>query len=597
MAASHPSATMLPCNEPRVTFRAMQPKLRVFFLICTVILTVLTGCTDNEEPLVTVTIVHDNASEVVVIANETTVADVLRRAQISLGDLDNVNPPPHSRIQDGMTITVQRVRQDTDTVEEIIPFEQRIVPTDSLPAGQREVLQPGVNGVAHVTYRFVYIDGVLREQTEIRSFIQTPPVMELVLEGRQSQLSPVIVSGTLAYISGGNAWIMRENSTNRRALTQDGGVDGLVFELSSDGKRLLFTRNLVTAAAESGSLATTTPPENRVPGEPFNSLWVILDISDPNSEPIRLDLENIRYAAWVPATQRTIVYSTAEPTTGSPGWRASNDLWRATISATGAIVRPRPLLEACANCGIYGWYGTVFEISPDGSTFAWAQADVIGILVPDVLSEPDGEERTPTPTPTPTALEEPTSLAAAYTRQSLTTFVPRPAIDFVWIPQVAWSPDGQIVVAATHGAPLGSQLPEESPVFNLTAFLINGGYSADIVEQAGMWATIQFSPASTTDTPQGIQIAYLQAINPLESFLSKYQLVIMDRDGSNRRTIFPPQDQPGLEVKELRPFVWSPSGRQIAVIYQGNIYLVDVVTGISQQVTGDGLASSPRWTP
>jgi Tol biopolymer transport system component len=113
-----------------------------------------------------------------------------------------------------------------------------------------------------------------------------------------------------------------------------------------------------------------------------------------------------------------------------------------------------------------------------------------------------------------------------------------------------------------------------------------------VVEQAGMWSFAQYSPAATTNSEEGIRIAYLQADNPLDSFLSKYRLVIMDRDGSNRHVVFPAQDQPGLDPKS---FVWSPDGRQIALIYQGNIILLDVGTGIDQKLTGDGLASSPRW--
>jgi Tol biopolymer transport system component len=88
-------------------------------------------------------------------------------------------------------------------------------------------------------------------------------------------------------------------------------------------------------------------------------------------------------------------------------------------------------------------------------------------------------------------------------------------------------------------------------------------------------------------------LAYLEAVEPLDSVVSRYRLVVMDRDGSNRRVLFPGEDQPGLTPNM---FVWSPDGRQIALIYQGNLVLIDVVTGLTQQLTGDGLSHSPRWT-
>ena len=76
--------------------------------------------------------------------------------------------------------------------------------------------------------------------------------------------------------------------------------------------------------------------------------------------------------------------------------------------------------------------------------------------------------------------------------------------------------------------------------------------------------------------------------------MSGYRLAIMDRDGSNRRVIYPPEDQPGLSAQV---FAWSPDGRQIALVQQGNLFLVDVVTGLAQQLTADSLSSTPQWTP
>jgi hypothetical protein len=67
----------------------------------------------------------------------------------------------------------------------------------------------------------------------------------------------------------------------------------------------------------------------------------------------------------------------------------------------------------------------------------------------------------------------------------------------------------------------------------------------------------------------------------------------MDRDGSNRKTVFPPEDYQGLDPQRV---VWSPTPFQngdlwLAVNYQGNLWLVDAETGQVQQVTGDGLIS------
>ena len=90
------------------------------------------------------------------------------------------------------------------------------------------------------------------------------------------------------------------------------------------------------------------------------------------------------------------------------------------------------------------------------------------------------------------------------------------------------------------------------------------------------------------------QIAYLQAMSPLESDKSRYQMMVMDRDGSNRRLVFPPQGEVGIEPLKI---VWSPGNDRIALTYRGDLWIVDVLTGVGQRVTGDGQTSAVDWKP
>jgi hypothetical protein len=83
-----------------------------------------------------------------------------------------------------------------------------------------------------------------------------------------------------------------------------------------------------------------------------------------------------------------------------------------------------------------------------------------------------------------------------------------------------------------------------------------------------------------------------------QSETSRYRLMIMDRDGSDVRALFPPSDSGGIEPQTP---AWSPapldgqSGNFIAVSYQGNLWLVDSGNGTAYQVTGDGLISRLDW--
>jgi hypothetical protein len=559
-------------------------KKRTLTLIAVIILLLVSSCrATTEETGPSITLVTEGGTQVIQLTDEITVNDVLRRAGVTPDDNDRVNPPGYVQVADGMTITVVRVDEEITVVEESIPFERRTALNDGLPAGEAQLLQAGVNGVAEVTYRITYENGVEVSRSEIRRVIITTPQDEVVMVGSQGELPTVTVNGTLAYLSGGNAWIMRQNSANRRPMTLDGGLDGRVFDLSADGTRLLFTRapegSLI--GADEGGNATATPEG----AGPFNTLWVVFDTTDIESEPLRIDLENILYAEWVPGTERTIVYTTAEPRPSFPGWQANNDLWIAQLSLNGAAVQRRQLLEPSSG-GVYGWYGTQFAFTPDGETLAWAQPDAVGILtrLPD-----DEEDDGPTPSLGGSAL------SGAFAREALVNFAPHNAYDFVWLPGLSWAADGQLLLTTIHGAPLGSEAPEDSPVFDLIAIHPFQRYTVDLTPRAGMWAAPQFSPPQTPEgaTP-GIEIAYLQAVEPLDSVVSGYRLAIMDRDGSNRRVIYPPEDEPGLSAQV---FAWSPDGRQIALVRQGNLFLVDVVTGLAQQLTADSLSSTPQWTP
>jgi hypothetical protein len=96
------------------------------------------------------------------------------------------------------------------------------------------------------------------------------------------------------------------------------------------------------------------------------------------------------------------------------------------------------------------------------------------------------------------------------------------------------------------------------------------------------------------------RIAYLQAIFPTQSETSRYRLTVMDRDGSNRQELFPAEESPGLEPQQHWG-TWSPttmpeSGNfAIALLYQGNLWLVDAFSGEAWQITGDGLTTRIIW--
>jgi hypothetical protein len=119
-----------------------------------------------------------------------------------------------------------------------------------------------------------------------------------------------------------------------------------------------------------------------------------------------------------------------------------------------------------------------------------------------------------------------------------------------------------------------------------------------MIDSTGMFSYPTASPAKWDGKGQNYHVAYLQSIFIEQSETSRYRLMVMDRDGSNNRAIFPPLDENGIEPQTP---VWAPnplegqSGGFIAIIHQRNLWLVDSGNGKAYQVTGDGLINAIDW--
>ena len=83
------------------------------------------------------------------------------------------------------------------------------------------------------------------------------------------------------------------------------------------------------------------------------------------------------------------------------------------------------------------------------------------------------------------------------------------------------------------------------------------------------------------------------AETPEASLTSRYFLYVMDRDGSNRRRLYPAEGELGL--RGLPDFDIAPDERSLIVVNQGDLYWVNLNTGKARQLTADGSISFPRW--
>lgn len=515
------------------------------------------GCSSPtpQQALVGVNITADGKTYKVDVINGSNVEQAIKTSGLVLGDLDRVEPDLSTRVTPNMEIKIIRVKE-AFTVEEVtVPFERRVLQTESLPEQETMLAQKGENGLVEITYRHLYEDGVEVTKQQVASEkVIKEAVPEIIMVGIQSPFSPMTIPGRLVYLVGGNAWMMEKSTSNRKLLISTGDLDGRIFTLSDNGKWLLFTRR--------------SKEENEI-----NTLWALEITSDQEPQkPIDLKISNIiHFADWAPGLSISkIYYSTVEPRTTAPGWQANNDLISVNFSPNGWLSKNTVIIEPNSG-GVYGWWGTTFSWQPGTANLIYARPDSIGLV--------DTENGTLTPV---------FSMLPLQTRS-----------DWAWIPPIAWSPDGNTLYSVIHVPQEGSNLQEESPVFNLAALFFDNGTMIDLFKNTGMFAYPAVSPIqSVSNSGASYQVAFLQAIFPEQSDNSRYRLAVIDRDGSNQKVLFPSEGQPGLEPQQM---VWSPDAfveqgdYAIAVIYQGNIWLVNSNTGEAFQITGDGLTSRLLW--
>lgn len=536
----------------------MRHLLRTFhiprMLLLVVVLLLATACRPTEErAAMVIMLVVDGREQALTENIAITVAELLRREEVELGDLDEVNPPQYSQIADGMRITVARVREETQCEDVEIAFNSRTIPNEALAPGETRLGQPGITGVEQVCYRVTIRDGARQDPIPVSRVPVSEPQDEIIFVGPSGELDAVPINGTLAYLSSGNIWLIRGSSTSKRLLTDTNDVDGRVFSLSADGQRILFTRRM--------------PDENET--GIFNQLWMFPDITREIG-PITLMPENVLSASWVPSDENLVSYSTGEVTDVAPGWRANNDLFLMTVNLeNGTTSGINPLIPA-NSFGLYNWWGTGYHWSPDGSELAWVRADSMGLV-----NLSTGEFQT--------LLDYP----VFETRQS-----------WSWRATVSFSPDQSLILTTVHGDPIGNEPPQTSPAFHVAVTDIQGRFNAEVMRNTGIWSMPVYSPIVTnpaTGAQEGY-IAYLRARDLSNSInqSAEYTLMIADRDGSNERLLFPAPGEQALRP-DANP-VWSPDGNQIAFIYQGNLWLVDTTSGAANQLTLDGNAQQPIWT-
>ncbi|MEK6222826.1 MAG: G5 domain-containing protein, partial [Chloroflexota bacterium] len=308
------------------------------------------GSPQIQQDALTITVQGDGVTHTINVPAGSTARTVLQAGDFTLKLLDRSEPPLYTVMTDGATVVLTRVVEEFLIEESIIPFSTELLKNESLPEGERRLIQSGVNGVEETTIRQVLENGVEVSRSVVKRVVVKPFVPEIMMVGSQSPFAVISLSGTLAYLSAGNAWVMHENTGFRQPVVTTGDLDGRIFSVSPDNVWLMYSRS---------------EDEEEV----INSLWVTR-IDGEEELTFFLDIYNvIHFADWVPGSINGIVFSTAESNPSPPGWQANNEIKFLNFSANGWVSQPRLSVNESSG-GVYGWWGTNFSWSPNGEELA-----------------------------------------------------------------------------------------------------------------------------------------------------------------------------------------------------------------------------------
>ncbi len=508
--------------------------------------------TSSQSTTLTIRVTADGETQSIT-TNATTVRQLLDEIDLELGDLDEVTPPLFTPLADNTTITIVRVTESLEVIQQAVTFERKIVRSESMDEDDEPVIvQAGRDGLQETTWRIVYRDGLEAERWPTNTNAIEPAQDEIVMVGIGAARGNITFGGTLAYISDAGGVIMRGATAFPEQINTGGPLDGRVFSLSPTGSHLLYTR--------------TTTQTTRFE----NSLWVISTIRGSTPEPV--GIENVLWADWNPSQIEPlqIAYTTARATDAPPGWEANNDLWLLDVllpedEAT-EDVEPQQLVEAYP--ATYGWWGGNYEWSPNGRFIAYSYADEIGVLSIDPESE----------TTQRTQLQK-------FTEYNTLS-------NWVWVPTLSWSADGRFLAFTNHGG-------DDPPAMQFDSWIadVSTGASGRVIDQAGMWGHMHWNSTTEGGVENG-RIAFLRAIDPVDSRRSNYTLWLMDQDGSNAHQIYPSVGENSSFPRTARFMAWSPTGEDIALIFNNDLFFLNLVTNEARRVTqDDAIDSHPTWAP
>ncbi len=183
-------------------------------------------------------IIADGGRSRTITSTDATVGELLSAEGVALGDSDRLTPPADTRVTEAMTVTVTRIRVETEVRTEAIAHETIERDDGELTVGTRRVETEGVDGSKDVTYELTYTNDELTSEEPVETVVTSEPVTEVVRVGTKP--APVQPAADPGASAGGAAaglnWAALaecESSGNPRAVNPAGYYGLYQFSLST----------------------------------------------------------------------------------------------------------------------------------------------------------------------------------------------------------------------------------------------------------------------------------------------------------------------------------------------------------------------------
>lgn len=128
-----------------------------------------------------------------------TVADVLKRANVTLGEYDVVKPALSKTLKRGSKIVVKRVSYETREVEKVIKYGTQTKQSAVLADGLKRVARQGRDGTKTITYEDKIVDGKIVSSKKVGETVNVKAVDKVVVVGTRG------ANRTVADLSGSGA--------------------------------------------------------------------------------------------------------------------------------------------------------------------------------------------------------------------------------------------------------------------------------------------------------------------------------------------------------------------------------------------------------